>query len=96
MKMRMLLGAVVLVAVVVAVASLLQTPTYEASALVLVDVGPPAHEAGEGQVRPVLLAAPEPEILRELAYTRAAVIDSPPWQRRPSDGRAWIWRRGCS
>ena len=64
--------ASLLAAVVVTVMSLLQTPIYEASALVLVDVGPP------GPVRPVLLAAPEPEILRELAHTRAAVIDSRP------------------
>jgi len=44
MKMRMLLGAVVLGAVVVTVASLSQTPTYEASAQVWVD-----QEGGDQQ-----------------------------------------------
>ena len=88
---KLLLWAVaasLLVAVVVTVASALQPPTYEASALVLVDVGPPAQERGKGPPRPVLLAgkgearpiplAPEPETLRGLAHTRAAIIDSPP------------------
>ena len=77
MKMRMLLGAVVLVATVVTVASLSQTPTYEASALALVDEGSPAQGTGNGKIQLIPLA-PAPETLRALTQTMIHAIDSRP------------------
>ena len=76
----LLVGAItasLLAAVVVTVASLLQTPTYETSTQVLVNVGPPAQEAGKGEVRLIPLAPP-PKTLRGLAHKTAVVIDSRP------------------
>jgi hypothetical protein len=59
---RAMVVAVVLVAVAVTSASLLQTPTYEASALVLVDEGSPAQGTGNGKIQLIPLA-PTPETL---------------------------------
>jgi capsular polysaccharide biosynthesis protein len=69
--------AVVLVAVGVAGASLLQTPTYEASALILVDERAPEHGTGNGKIQPIP-NAPTPETLRALTQTMVHAIDSRP------------------
>jgi hypothetical protein len=73
MKMRMLLGAVVLVAVVVTAVSAARTPTYEASALVM--VGP--KEQSDGKIHPIP-NAPAPERLRELAQAMVIAIETRP------------------
>src|SRR5215207_9682955 len=73
----LLVVAVVLVAVGVAGASLLQTPTYEASALVLVDEGSPAQGAGNGKIQ-LIPNAPAGETLRALTQTMIHAIDSRP------------------
>jgi capsular polysaccharide biosynthesis protein len=64
--------AVVLVAVGVAGASLLQTPTYEATAQVWVS---PAQETGKIQLIPL---APTPETLRAIILEMTHAIDSRP------------------
>ena len=69
--------AVVLVAVGVAGASLLQTPTYEASALILVDERAPAQGTGNGKIQPIP-NAPTPETLRALTQTMVHAIESRP------------------
>jgi capsular polysaccharide biosynthesis protein len=68
------LAASVLVAVAVAVASLWQTPTYEASAKVLLDV---QEQDGYGRIHPIP-NAPTHDRLRELIQTMAIVIDTHP------------------
>ena len=73
MKMRMLLGAVVLVAVVVTAVSAARTPTYEASALVM--VGP--KEQSDGKIHPIP-NAPAPERLRELAQAMVIATETRP------------------
>src|SRR5215207_1259896 len=73
----LLVVAVVLVAVGVAGASLLQTPTYEASALVLVDEGSPAQGTGNGKIQ-LIPNAPTPKTLRALTQTMIHAIDSRP------------------
>ena len=77
MKMRVLLGAVVLGAVVVTVASLSQTPTYEASALLLVGERSPAQETGNGKIQ-LIPNAPAPGGLQDLTLTMAKAIDTTP------------------
>jgi capsular polysaccharide biosynthesis protein len=69
--------AVVLVAVGVAGASLLQTPTYEASALVLVDERSLAQGTGNGKIQLIPLA-PAPETLRALTQTMTDATDNRP------------------
>jgi capsular polysaccharide biosynthesis protein len=70
----LLIAAVVLVAVAVSVASLLRTPTYEASAQVWVS---PAQGTGEGKIRLIPLA-PAPETLRAITQEMVHAIDSRP------------------
>ena len=77
MKMRVLLGAVVLGAVVVSVASLSQTPTYEASAQVLVGERSPAQETGNGKIQ-LIPNAPAPGGLQDLTLSMAKAIDTTP------------------
>jgi capsular polysaccharide biosynthesis protein len=77
MKMRMLLGAVVLGTVVVTLASLSQTPTYEASAQVLVGERSPAQETGNGKIQ-LIPNAPAPGVLQDLTLTMAKAIDTTP------------------
>ena len=77
MKMRVLLGAVVLGAVVVTLASLSQTPTYEASAQVLVGERSPAQETGNGKIQ-LIPNAPAPGVLQDLTLTMAKAIDTTP------------------
>ncbi len=69
--------AVLLVAACVAGASLLQTPTYEASAHVLVGERSPAQGTGNGKIQLIPLA-PAPETLRALTQTMTDTIDSRP------------------
>lgn len=76
----LLVGAItasLLVAVGVTVVSLLQTPTYETSAMVLVDVGSPTQATGNGKIQ-LIPNAPAPESLQGLAQRMAIVIDSRP------------------
>jgi capsular polysaccharide biosynthesis protein len=77
--MKTLLGilAVVLVAVGVVGASLWQTPTYEASALVFVDQRSLAQGTGNGKIQLIPLA-PAPETLRAITLTMTDTIDSRP------------------
>jgi capsular polysaccharide biosynthesis protein len=77
MKMRLLLGAVVLGAVVVTVASLSQTPTYEASALLLVGESSPAQETGNGKIQ-LIPNAPAPGGLQDLTHKMTMAIDTSP------------------
>jgi capsular polysaccharide biosynthesis protein len=67
--------AVVLAAVGVTVVSLLQTPTYEASAQVRVHEGSPAQATGKIQLIP---NAPMPEILQTIILEMTHAIDSRP------------------
>jgi capsular polysaccharide biosynthesis protein len=76
-SMKTALVAVVLVAVAVSVASLLQTPTYETSALVLVEQRSLAQGTGNGKIQLIPLA-PAPETLRAITQTMTDTIDSPP------------------
>jgi receptor protein-tyrosine kinase len=73
MKMRVLLWAVVLGAAGVTVASLLQTPTYEASAVLLVG----QEEQSDGKIHLIPLA-PAPETLQKLTHTMVVAIESRP------------------
>jgi capsular polysaccharide biosynthesis protein len=73
---RIAAGAVaasVLIAVVVVCWSLLQTPKYEAPALVLVDERSPAQETGNGRIRLIPLA-PTPEERQALTQTTQTMI----------------------
>ena len=87
MKMRMLLGAVALVAVVVTLVSLSQTPTYEATARVLVDLKP--HHEPEEQLANLggsgeeikTLPPPAPDQLQQLAQMTMIAIDTRPVAR---------------
>jgi capsular polysaccharide biosynthesis protein len=63
------IAASLLVAAVVTVVSLLQTPTYEASAVLLVDQN---EQNSYGRIHPI------PEGLRSLTQTMAIAIESPP------------------
>ncbi len=73
-----LVRAVPLVAVGVLGASLLlQTPTYEASALVLVEQRSLAQGTGNGKIQLIPLA-PAPETLRAITQTMTDTIDSRP------------------
>jgi capsular polysaccharide biosynthesis protein len=74
---RVLAVAVVLVAVSVTWASLMQTPTYEAEAVVLVGERPPAQGPRDGKIQLIPLA-PTPETLRTLTQTMVRAIDSRP------------------
>jgi hypothetical protein len=79
----------VLVAVAVAVASLWQTPTYEASAVLLVA----QKEQSDGKIQPI--PNYHPHRLgghQALAQVMAIAVETAPWPRRLSD--AWGWR--CS
>ncbi len=76
-RAMMAVVAVVLVAVAVSVASLLQTPTYEASALVLVEQRSLAQGTGNGKIQLIPLA-PAPETLRAITQTMTDTIDSRP------------------
>jgi capsular polysaccharide biosynthesis protein len=67
--------AVVLVAVGVASAGLLQAPTYEASAHVLVGERSPAQEMGNGKIQ-LIPNAPTPERLEKISQATAGAIDS--------------------
>jgi capsular polysaccharide biosynthesis protein len=69
--------ASLLMAVAVGMASLLQTPRYEASAQVWVDQRFPAQEMGSGKIQLIPLA-PTPETLRALTLTMIHTIDSRP------------------
>jgi capsular polysaccharide biosynthesis protein len=69
--------AVVLVAVCVWWAGLLQTPTYEASAQMWVDVRSQAQGTGNGKIQ-LIPNAPTPETLRALTQTMIHAIDSRP------------------
>jgi capsular polysaccharide biosynthesis protein len=87
MKMRMLLGAVALVVVVVTLVSLSQTPTYEATARVLVDLKP--HHEPEEQLANLggsgeeikTLPPPGPDQLQQLAQMTMIAIDTRPVAR---------------
>ena len=65
--------ASLLAAVVVTVASLLQTPTYEASAVLMVG----QKELSDGKIHLIPLA-PAPETLQQLTQTMAIAIESRP------------------
>ena len=73
MKTRMLLGAVVLVAVVVTAVSATRPPTYEASALLMVG----QKELSDGKIHLIPLA-PAPETLQQLTHTMVVAIESRP------------------
>jgi capsular polysaccharide biosynthesis protein len=73
MKMRTLLGAVVLVAAVVTAVSATRTPTYEASALLMVG----QKELSDGKIHLIPLATP-PERLQALTQTMIMYIDTRP------------------
>jgi capsular polysaccharide biosynthesis protein len=75
MKMRMLLGAVVLVAVVVVAASLTRPPTYEASALLAVK-----KELSEGK-KPLIPLAPTPEDRQALTQATIMATNTSPVAR---------------
>ena len=68
---------VVLLAVGVSWASLWQTPTYEASAQVLVEEGSPAQGAGNGKIQ-LIPNAPAGETLRALTQTTMMAIETRP------------------
>jgi capsular polysaccharide biosynthesis protein len=72
---RAMVVAVVLVAVGVVAASLLQTPTYEASAQVWVDERSPAQGAGNGKIQ-LIPNAPAGETLRALTQTTMMAIET--------------------
>jgi capsular polysaccharide biosynthesis protein len=74
---RVLVITVVLAAYAVTSASLQQTPTYEASAQVWVDVRSPAQGMGNGKIQ-LIPNAPAPEALRALTQTIIGAIDSRP------------------
>jgi capsular polysaccharide biosynthesis protein len=74
---RVLVITVVLAAYAVTSASLQQTPTYEASAQVWVDVRSPAQGTGNGKIQ-LIPNAPAPEALRTLTQTIMGAIDSRP------------------
>jgi capsular polysaccharide biosynthesis protein len=69
--------ASLLVAVAVSVASLLQTPKYEASAPVLVVERSPAQEMGSGKIQLIPLA-PTPERVEKISQAMAGAIDTRP------------------
>ena len=69
--------AVLIVAMAVTSAGLLQTPTYEASALVLVDQRSLAQGTGNGKIQLIPLA-PTPERLEKISQATASAIDSRP------------------
>jgi len=69
-----LLGAVVVVAMAVTSVGLLQAPTYQATARVLVD---PAQGTGHGKIQ-LIPNAPAPETLRALTQTMIRAIDNRP------------------
>ena len=73
MKMHMLLGAVVLVAVGVIAVSATRPPTYEASALLMVG----QKELSDGKI-PLIPLAPSPETLQQLTHTMVVAIESRP------------------
>ena len=73
MKMRMLLGAVVLVAMGVTAVSATRPPTYEASALLMVG----QKELSDGKI-PLIPLAPAPETLQQLTHTMVVAIESRP------------------
>ena len=73
MKTRMLLGAMVLVAVVVTAVSATRPPTYEASALLMVG----QKELSDGKIHLIPLA-PAPETLQQLTHTMVVAIESRP------------------
>ena len=73
MKTRMLLGAVVLVAMVVTAVSATRPPTYEASAVLMVG----QKELSDGKIHLIPLA-PAPETLQQLTQTMAIAIESRP------------------
>jgi receptor protein-tyrosine kinase len=64
-------------AFVVVCASLLQTPAYEASALILLDESSPAQVTRNGKIQLIPLA-PAPEELQALTQTMATAIESRP------------------
>jgi capsular polysaccharide biosynthesis protein len=69
--------ASLLIAVAVSVASLLQTPKYEASAQVLVGERSPAQEMGSGKIQLIPLA-PTPERVEKMSQAMAGAIDTRP------------------
>src|SRR5215212_8216408 len=66
-----------LVAACVGVASLLQTPTYEASAQVWGEERSPAQEMGSGKIQLIPLA-PTPERVEKISQVMAGAIDTRP------------------
>src|SRR5215212_9812588 len=66
-----------LVAACVGVASLLQTPTYEASAQVWGEERSPAQEMGSGKIQLIPLA-PTPERVEKMSQAMAGAIDTRP------------------
>jgi capsular polysaccharide biosynthesis protein len=79
--MKMLVVAVVLAAYAVTWASLMQAPTYKASAHVLVGERSLAQEMRNGKIQPIL-NAPTPETLQALTQTMVRAIDSRPVAER--------------
>src|SRR5215218_1747770 len=74
---RRLAAAVVLVAWGVTWAGLMQQPTYEASAQVLVGERSPAQEMGSGKIQLIPLA-PTPERVETIYQAMAGAVDSRP------------------
>lgn len=78
---RMVVGvmvAAVLVAMGVTATSLWQTPTYEASALVMVGERYPAQGMGNGKIHPIPPLALPPERVEEMSRAAAGAIDTRP------------------
>jgi capsular polysaccharide biosynthesis protein len=69
--------ASLLLVVAVGMASLLQTPRYEASAQVWVDQRSPAQEMGSGKIQLIPLA-PTPEKVEKISQAMAGAIDTRP------------------
>jgi capsular polysaccharide biosynthesis protein len=74
---RVLVITVVLAAYAVTSSGLQQTPTYEVSAQVWVDVRSPAQGTGNGKIQ-LIPNAPAPEALQALTQTIIGAIDSRP------------------
>jgi capsular polysaccharide biosynthesis protein len=79
MKLVWAITASLLVAAAVALVSAIRTPTYEASAMVMVDVGSAslAQETGNGKIRLIPLATP-PERLKKMSQAVGEAIDTRP------------------